>query len=355
MPTTDIDELHEITRAAAEIFTAEPRRRCAITYLRQRGIDATVLAPQWVIGYAPPGWTRLTDTLRGRFPDEALIDAGVARLSSRDTLIDSFRHRVMFGVRDTEGRVCGFIGRDLSGDDAAPKYLNTHQHALYRKSELLYGLYEGTREGVEFQPVVVEGPLDVLAIAARQRTWGKIELLPVAACGTSFTPAHARSVAYATNHQETAVVIAMDGDVPGRAAALAVGDRLRNEQLDARVTALSNGTDPAEFLARPGTSLDAFRAQRCLPLLAIHVEDAIARQGDRMRWIEGRLGALRSVADHLGRYAPDDAARSITWLADTLSLDRDTVTREIVDAYSRRAHWTTCSARNERLSAFLAV
>jgi DNA primase len=355
MPITDIEELREITRAAAEIFTADPRKRCALTYLRQRGIDATGLSPQWVIGYAPPGWTRLTDSLRGRFSDQALLDAGVARVSSRGTLIDTFRRRVVFGIRDTEGTICGFTGRDLSDDPRAPKYLNTHQSTLFRKSELLFGVYEGTRKVVDLQPVVVEGPMDVLAIAARHQDAGKIGLLPVAACGTAFTPAHARAVANTTYHQKTLVVVAMDGDTAGGAAALTVGEQLRSQGLDVRVATLPNDTDPAEYLASSSPSLDAFHADHCRPLIVTHVENAIAQQGDRMQWVEGRIAALRTVTGYLATYPPDHTVGQIRWLAGTLNLDPSTVTLELVEAHSKHALLESQPARAASEPAALGI
>src|SRR4051794_3278608 len=127
---TDIDTLRAVTNDAARIFTERARHLAALSYLRQRGIFGTHLSSGWVLGYAPPGWTRLVDKLRGRFPDDALVDAGVARRSSRGTLIDTFRDRIIFGIRDPDGKLPGFIGRDLSGSLNAPKYLNTQQSPI---------------------------------------------------------------------------------------------------------------------------------------------------------------------------------------------------------------------------------
>jgi DNA primase len=322
----DVRALRAVTAAAAAVFTEPLRTRAAISYLRQRGVDASGLQTQWLLGYAPPGWTRLVDKLRGRFPDEALLAAGVARRSTRGTLIDTFRDRLMFGIRHPDGTVAGFIGRDLSGHPSAPKYLNTHQHALFDKSSLLYGLREGTNEAAR-QPVIVEGPLDVLAIATR----AQID----AACGTSFTDAHAARIAEPAFVHESPVVVAMDSDGPGQVAALAAGDRLRSRGLDVRLATLPIGSDPAEYLGRADACLDTFRADHGLPLIRAHVENAIATQGDRMQWVEGRLGALRSVVDYLATYAPTYAGQQIGWLAETLELAPATVTSELADAYTR--------------------
>jgi DNA primase len=327
----DVGRLREVTAAAAEILTEPPRRRAAVTYLRQRGIDVAALSSEWVLGYAPPGWTRMVDQLQRRFPEQALLDAGVALRSSRGTLIDTYRDRVIFGIRDPHGDVVGFIGRDLSGNPDAPKYLNTRRHALFDKGALLYGLYEGTRTQGAQQPVVVEGPLDVLAIAASQRIDRNANLLPIAPCGTAFTITHARRVARAATDQER-VVVAMDADSPGRAAALTAGEHLRYAGLDVRVATLPNGTDPAEYLTGPGSTLDTFLADRGQPLVTIHLQTAIAKQGDSVQWIEGRLAALRHTAEYLGTYPTDYVARQAGWLAKALDLEPTTVTNELATA-----------------------
>lgn len=133
-------------------------------------------------------------------------------------------------------------------------YLNTAQHAIFDKSRLLFGRREGLSTGA-VQPVVVEGPLDMLAIASRSKPSGD-GLFPVAACGTAFTIAQARQVASVAFAHHSPVVVAMDGDAPGRLAALQVGDRLRMVGLDARVVTLPNGSDPAGYLLRADASLD---------------------------------------------------------------------------------------------------
>jgi DNA primase len=83
---TDIATLRAVTDEAGLVFTERARRLAAPSYLRQRAIFGAHLSSRWLVGYAPPGWTRLVDTLRVRFSDDALIDAGVARRSSRGTL-----------------------------------------------------------------------------------------------------------------------------------------------------------------------------------------------------------------------------------------------------------------------------
>jgi DNA primase len=331
----DLDLLRDVTAAAAEVFTELPRRRAAITYLRQRGIDASDLSPAWILGYAPPGWTRLVDALRGKYPDHVLLDAGLARRCSRGTLIDTFRERVIFGIRDRDGTIAGFIGRDLSGHETAPKYLNTRQHALFDKGALLFGLHEGTQAEGARQPVVVEGPLDVLAIAARQQRDPNLGVLPLAPSGTAFTFTHARRVAEAAEQQQSPVVVAMDSDVAGRSAGLNAGERLRRFGLDVKVAALPNGTDPAEYLAKASGDAAVFRAENGLTLIDLRLEEVIAQQGDAIQWPEGRTAALHQMADYLATYPPETAALRAGQLMRAFDLQAPTVTRELAEAFHR--------------------
>jgi DNA primase len=334
--STDIDTLRAVSDEAGRIFSERARHRAALSYLRHRGIEGSHLTGRWLLGYAPPGWTRLLDKLRDHFPDQALLDAGVARRCSRGTLIDTFRDRIIFGIRDHDGCLAGFIGRDLSGALGVPKYLNTLQSPTFDKSRLLYGLHEGLQTGgTAQQPVVVEGPLDVLAITDRASADGAMGLLPVAACGTRFTSGHARLVAEAAFARQSPVVVAMDADDAGRAAAILAGEQLRRLGLDVRITPLPIGSDPCEYLSHAAGSVDIFRYDEAVPLVTVHVEETIAGQGERMQWIEGRLAAARLITGYLASYPPSYSARQIGWLAETLHLDHTTITRELAAAYNR--------------------
>ena len=332
--STDVATLYAATAAALDVFTEPARRQAGVAYLRQRGIDTRTLPPeQWPLGYAPPGWTRLVDQLRHGFGDQVLLDAGLAERSSRGTLIDVFRDRVIFPIHTADGHVAGFIGRDLSGAPAAPKYLNTRDTPIYTKHTLLYTAHHtgpADHSAAGRRLVVVEGPIDVLAIAAHpSRSPG---LIPVAACGTAFTISHARKVAaLADGHQR--VVVAMDGDTAGRSAATSTAENLRTAGLEPRIAVLPTGTDPADHLSRPGASLRFLDDRETLPLITFHVERAIAAQGDRMQWIEGRLAAAHAITSYLSTYPPEHAFAQTSWIAHTLDLLPATVTDELAAAY----------------------
>jgi DNA primase len=331
------EALRDATAEAARILTGPTRRRAAAAYLAQRGIDASSLPGNWPLGYAPPGWTRLVDELHVRgFGDGVLLDAGLARRCSRGTLIDVFRDRVIFSVHGQDGAIAGFIGRDLSGAPAAPKYINTAGTPLFCKGTLLYGLHEAGATNLRAsRPVLVEGPLDVLAIAARAEQTGDSDLLPVATSGTAVTPTQARLIAETAARCSVPVVVAMDGDSAGRSAALAAGEQLRRHGADVRIALLPNGCDPADYLANPAANLDVFRQANAVPLLSVQLQRAIEIQGDRMQWVEGRLGATRTVAACLTNYPPEEAVARIDAIALALDVAPSTVLTALGAAYTK--------------------
>jgi DNA primase catalytic core len=193
------------------------------------------------VGYAPEGWTALSDHLRALgFSAEAVVAAGVALRTRRGHLIDRFRGRVTFPIHDEVG-VVGFTARDLTGSPRAPKYLNTPSTQLYDKSRLLFG----TQHLVRDTPTVVltEGPWDALAVSASTDAVG------LAACGTAVTEAHLRM---ASGHGRR-LILAPDPDAAGVAAldrTLAIVTRLGLPHPDALVA--PGHTDLADVHAHQG-------------------------------------------------------------------------------------------------------
>jgi len=167
------DRLVAANAAAAAYFASQYPGSWAPDYLDTR-LGTTMLdQPSRGVGYAPAGWTELTDHLRGQgFTDAEAIDAGLSTRASTGRVIDRFRDRLMFPIhaRGEDGpcEVVGFVGRRNPNEDAAtdtrsPKYLNTGQTALYTKGQHLYGLVENTA-------TLSRGGLAVLVEGASRRT-----------------------------------------------------------------------------------------------------------------------------------------------------------------------------------------
>lgn len=139
----------ELNNAAQAYFADHLRPGTAAhDYMRGRVGQPVLDQGRWAIGYALAGWTNLTDHLcRGGATDAEIVTAGLGRRSSRGNVIDAFRDRIMFTVRDAGGQPVGFTGRDLSGDARAPKYVNTGGTPAYTKGDYLYGLHEAAPRG----------------------------------------------------------------------------------------------------------------------------------------------------------------------------------------------------------------
>lgn len=294
--TPDAARLVEAHRLANEFYRShlldEPR---ALTYLRSRGIvAATAHSAPWTIGYAPKGWTHLRDHLRDHdFTDEELLAAGLVTSARNGNLIDVFRDRVTFPIRDRAGHVVAFTGRDLSGREDTPKYRNTTTTAIYQKKTMLYGL--GEQFGGDLQPaavMLVEGPADVVAVA-RLRLSVPAERYPdpylaVAPCGTALTAEQVELLAQAAP-PGTPIVSAFDADTAGNAAIDKSYRLLRDWPGPVEAMALPVGTDPAALVAAgPADAVAAFDQAR-VPLVDLVLDHRLA---PHLRRLDHRLAEL---------------------------------------------------------------
>ncbi len=320
-------------RAAAEFYCSHVLdEHRALAYLRSRGIvAATAHARPWTIGYAPRGWTHLRDHLRAAgFSDGELLAAGLVTAASNGNIIDVFRDRVMFPIRDADAQVVAFTGRDLSGRADTPKYRNTTTTAIYSKKHLLYGMAE--QLGGDTEPaavMLVEGPADVVAIARLRQSLDadayRQPYIAVAPCGTALT---AEQVARLTDAVPpgTPLVVAFDPDTAGRAAVTKSYELLRGWPGPLDAISLPAGTDPAALVAHGRASAVQTLEQARRPLVDLLIEAQLARF--RLDEIPGRFNALHAAAPLVADAAtrdPGHAARLSAHLATRLDLNPLTV------------------------------
>lgn len=326
---------------------ADPR---ALAYLRSRGIvAATAHTPPWTLGYAPRGWTHLRDHLRhAGYADEELLAAGLVTTAGNGNLIDVFRNRITFPIRNPDGHIVAFTGRDLSGRANTPKYRNTTTTAIYSKKHTLYGLAE--QLGGDTQPaavMLVEGPADVVAVARLRQSLGAEEYrkpyVAVAPCGTALTAEQIALLADAVP-PGTPLVVAFDPDTAGRAAADKSYELLRDWPGPVDGIALPSGADPAELVAQGRASAVAALEQARRPLadlvldhrLAPHLARLESRLAElarldrdpRTESFHIRLDAVHAVAPLVADIATRDiahAARLSAQLANRLDLNPLTV------------------------------
>ncbi len=286
--------LIEAHRAATTFYAEQldtPEASTGRAFLAERGFDAAA-ARRYSVGYAPATWDALTKHLRGRgFTQEELVAGGLAK-EGRNGLRDSFVGRLLWPIGDLNGDVVGFGARKLREDDPGPKYLNTPETPIYRKSALLYGADMAKREiGRRLQIVVVEGYTDVMACHL-----SGVETA-VATCGTAFGDEHVKIVRRLLADQNEfrgEVIFTFDGDEAGRRAALKAFDHDQKFVTQTFVAVSDAGMDPCDLRQKKGPEAVRDLVARRIPLFEFAIKTTIGRYD--LDAAEGRIGALREAA-----------------------------------------------------------
>ena len=215
-----------------------------------------------------------------------MLGAGVVTRASTGRVIDRFRDRVVFPIRDDEGLILGFVVRrhpDITDDDTAgPKYLNTGATPLFHKGDQLYttgALTSGT------VPVIVEGPMDAIAVTLASGS----RYVGVAPLGTALTDQQAGQL---SRLGQVTPIVATDADLPGRIAAQRHYWILTPHGHDPRYAALPDDTDPASLVATGHADTLTAALDQSQPLAHVLVDERL----DHLPAAEGSLDALRVVA-----------------------------------------------------------
>ncbi|TYP87414.1 MobF family relaxase [Blastococcus xanthinilyticus] len=295
----DRERLLELNQQAADFFTTRYRGSWAPAYLTDRlGTDLTG-DDRFTVGYAPDSWTALTSHLRRLGATDAeIVAAGLSSYASTGRVIDRFRDRLVFAIRDGD-EIHGWIGRrnpahNEDGDHAVPKYLNTAETDLFTKGHELYGLTEGATALVAGAvPVLVEGPLDALAVTLA----GDGDYVGIAPLGTAFTDAQADALRPFLGDGKPGVIVATDADRAGQQAAQRIFWQLTVRGDDPRHLVIPTGKDPAELLQTAGAT-GLRQALMASPSLASALIDArVAVYADRLDTVESQVHAARRAAE----------------------------------------------------------
>jgi DNA primase len=281
-------------RIAAEFYAAQlesPAAAVGRTFLAERGFERAD-AERFGVGYAPAAWEELTRHLRTKgFTDEEIIAGGLAREGRRGP-VDRFRGRLMWPIRDLSGDVIAFGARKLDPDDDGPKYLNTPETPLFRKSTVLYGADLAKREiSHRRQAVIVEGYTDVMAC--------HLAGVPtaVATCGTSFGDDHIkvlRRLVMDTDGATGEVIFTFDGDAAGQKAALRAFGMEERFVTQTFVTVQPDGLDPCDLRLKQGDAAVRDLVARRVPLFEFAIRSAVNKHN--LDTAEGQLAALDEAA-----------------------------------------------------------
>ncbi len=285
--------MHEVLTLAADWFhaglVARPSGREALQYLKNRGMDQQTIE-KWRLGFAPDSWDGLLSHLhnQGVSADQA-IKAGLARPSRtrQGSAYDLFRGRVIVPIEDNRSRVVAFGGRILPryDDGDTPKYVNSPETQVYRKSSVLFGLSRA-RSAIQrkSRALIVEGYFDVISL--HQAGFHEA----IATCGTALTVAHLKALRPLTR----AVVALFDADEAGQRAAERSLPLFVDAGIEARRLEIGDAKDPDEFVQEVGAEALESALDRSEPLLDLVLRRAIAQFGSTP-------GARR---DSLARVAP---------------------------------------------------
>jgi DNA primase len=285
-------QVHEaITQRWQNALAGEAAGQVARDYLLKRGVPDEAVQ-LFRLGAAPEVWDDTVNWAKSKgFDLELMEKAGlVVRKDGSDHYYDRFRGRLIFPICDEQGRVVGFSGRILSGDEKTAKYVNSPETAIFTKSKLFFGLHKSKRALLDAGAAVVcEGQLDLIACFM-----AGVENV-VAPLGTAFTEQHARIL---KRYVEEAIMC-FDSDEAGQKAAVRSLDHLLASGLAVRVAMVPPPDDPDSFIKTHGG--EAFRA------LIAGAEDffdyylnRLCRQND-VNSDKGRLAILREMAEAVSK------------------------------------------------------
>lgn len=242
---SEAESLARVTRFAARFFhdrlLNSDRESVVRQYAERRGLSEETIK-SFGLGYAPDSWNDLLSAAREKgIGADWLVKAGLAKTGEQRTY-DAFRKRLIFPIQAPSGRVVGFGGRALSDEDQ-PKYLNSPESPIYRKSQVLYGLYQARdalrRQG---QALVVEGYMDLLGLH-EQGIQGVVAL-----CGTALTREQARLLA---RYGQQAYLV-YDSDQAGVRATWRAIEPLVESGLWTRIVRLPEDYDPDSYVREHG-------------------------------------------------------------------------------------------------------
>jgi DNA primase len=306
-----------------------PGARLAREFLAQRGFTREA-AERYGCGFAPDSWDALTKHLRQKgYTGPELVTAGLSKEARSGSLIDRFRRRLLWPIKELSGDVIGFGARKLFDDDDGPKYLNTPETPLYKKSHVLYGIDQAKREiAKQGRVVIVEGYTDVMACHLSEVP------IAVATCGTAFGADHIsvlRRLLMDADGYGGEIIFTFDGDAAGQKAALRAFEDDQRFVAQTFIAVSPDNMDPCELrLAKGDAAVRDLVARREL-LLAFALRSTLARFD--LDTAEGRVAGLRATAPLVAKIK-DRALRPeyTRKLAGDLGMDLEPVQRAVAAA-----------------------
>jgi DNA primase len=282
-------EIHEqIAQRWQTALANDAAGQIARDYLAKRGVSAEAMQ-LFRLGYAPDSWDDTVNWAASRKYETAIVEqAGLIIRRDGGGHYDRFRGRLMFPICDEQGRVVGFSGRILAGDEKTAKYVNSPETPIFTKSKIFFGLDKSKRALLdEGRAIVCEGQLDLIACFM-----GGVKNI-VAPQGTAFTADHARIIKRYVNE----VVLCFDSDAAGQNAAVRSLDHLLAAEIAVRVAVVPEPHDPDSFIKEKGGAEFKRLLDKAEGFFDFYLGRLCAQ--NNVSTDRGRLAVLQSMADAL--------------------------------------------------------
>jgi DNA primase len=337
------EQIIQINHIAAAYFTANllsPGGKAVLSYLKERGLKESTIK-EFGLGYASDGWRHLKSHLeQQKVSLKMAAEAGliVVKEDRPDVQYDRFRHRLMFPVKDVEGRIIAFGGRILG--DGEPKYLNSPESAAYSKGRQLYGL-NSSKDAIREKGygIFVEGYFDLIAL------WDAGIRNVVATLGTALTRDH---VVLIKRYAERAAVL-FDSDEAGKKALARSVELFVAAHMDARAVILPEGLDPDDFVRRFGGEALERRVEEAPSIVDYYIDTVI---GGGATFEERGEAAVRAAAFITGIEDVIDRNLFIKRVSEKLGIDQDILKKEVYGRLSpKRSREAPPSRRPEKRAA----
>jgi DNA primase len=288
-----IYQMHELAQENFRAHLEGPAGEAARGYLARRGVTPET-AGQFGLGYSDRSGRALLRLFEQRnFPAAQMEQAGLVGKRQDGSLYDRFRNRLMFPIHNESGKIIGFGGRALAspgGTPDEPKYLNSPETPIYKKSYVLYNLHRA-KEAIrkDDRVILVEGYMDVIGVTAAG--------FPgvVASCGTSLTTQQVQALKRHTQK----IVVNFDPDAPGANAAERSISLLLEEGMQVRIMELDGGLDPDEYCKQRGAAAYQERLEGAKGYFYWLADRARARHD--MRTTEGKVAVLQALMPEVER------------------------------------------------------
>jgi len=285
------EAIYKANTLAADYFHRQLLGRKGVKardYLKNRGVDDAI-AEEFKLGYASQSWDGLIDFLsKADLPLEVAFTAGLVMKKEHGGYYDRFRDRIICPILDIKGRAIAFGGRTMS--NGVPKYLNSPESPIFRKGEILYGMYNA-RQAISQKSYViaVEGYFDLMTL---QRYGFKNS---VATMGTAITPSHIKGL---RGHAKE-VYMLFDGDEAGKKAVTRVLPLFLDEAYPVKVVFMPNGMDPDDFLNREGPEALDILIKKAEPLMDYFLKSL--KETSDLSVVEGKMVYLDTVIPYLSK------------------------------------------------------